>query len=145
MGENTRVALDKTLIFQSLAIGCIDLRILILDISHRVELQSQISLDDSKKVFDSGTFHVDDADNPMGWDDMTPIDIIIRLREPIFKLYKDPEALLNDLVNNENSPLRHTEAWLLLEAMQKTEVPGMPGSFASFGVRTDWADPISGV
>ncbi len=56
--------------------------------------------------------------------------------------YADAEALYQEMFTDDESPLCHTEAWLLLEAMQKTEVPGQPEATASFGIRTGWGDPL---
>lgn len=140
--DDVRFTLEHTLELRSLAAGLIEVRVQTIDAGRKVELRGQITPETSQRIFATGAFHVDEADDPPGWESDTPIDIILRLRAPLVKLYTDAEELYNELFTDDESPLRHTEAWLLLEAMQEVEVPGQPDATASFGVRTDWADPI---
>ena len=136
------LSIAKVLTFQSLIAGIIDVNVLKVEVEERIHLYGKISIESALSVFKTGTFHVDESDEPMGWESGLPIDIVLRMRNPIAERFSNIEKLTAALLTDETSPLRHTESWLLLEAMQKTEVPGAPGSYASFGVRTDWADPI---
>ncbi len=140
--DDVRFTLDYVLELRSLAAGLIEIRVQIIDVGRIVELRGQITPETSQRIFETGTFHVDEADDPPAWDMDKSIDIVLRLRKPLVKMYSSAEGLYNELFTDEESPLRHTEAWLLLEAMQDVEVPGQPDATASFGVRTDWADPL---
>jgi hypothetical protein len=140
--DDVRFTLDYPVTLRSLTADLIEVRVLLIDAGRKVDLRGQISLATAQRVFETGAFHVDEADDPPGWDDDAPIDIILRLRKPFLKRYADAEALYEEFFTDEESPLRYTEAWLLLEAMQKTAVPGQPEATVSFGVRTDWGDPL---
>lgn len=140
--DDVRFTLDYTVTFRSLMAGLIAVRVLVLDAGRHVDLRGQISAATAQRVLETGAFHVDEVDNPPGWDSDRPVDIVLRLRKPFLKYYADAETLYHEMFSNEESPLRHTEAWLLLEAMQKTEVPDQPGATVSFGIRTDWGDPL---
>ncbi|MBE2199150.1 MAG: hypothetical protein IAE79_11100 [Anaerolinea sp.] len=140
--DDVRFTLDYTVTLRSLAAGLIEVRVLILDAGRNVDLRGQISAATAQRVLETGAFHVDEVDSPPGWDSDTPVDIILRLRKPFLKHYADAEALYHEMFTDDESPLRHTEAWLLLEALQKTEVPDQPEATVSFGIRTDWGDPL---
>lgn len=142
--EPLEITMDRTTELRSLIAGPIAMRVSLLDVGERVEMHGKVDVDTANRIFTTGTFHVDEADDPPGWDSGRAIDIVLRLRGPIAATYDDVDDFAIELFKDEDSPLRHTEAWLLLEAMQETEVPGMPDATASFGVRTDWADPIVG-
>jgi len=140
--DDVRINLDSKLKMNTIVVGPIEVRFLSLDIGNQVIAKAQIDAETARKVLLSGTFHVDDINNLPGWDDQNPIEIVLRLRKPFLKLFQNADELFRNMFTKKDSPLRQTEAWLLHEAMQHTEVPGVPDATTSFGIRTDWAEPL---
>lgn len=87
-----------------------------------------------------GCFHLDDEEPSPGWSPSAPVDVVLRLRRPVARAFDDADALVAALLGAAPTPLRATEAWFALEAMQSVAVPGEPDVTTSFGLRTRWAD-----
>ena len=140
--EDIQFTLDYTASFATFGAGPIDVRILVVNVSDDVVLSGEVDLETWWRAYNAGAFHLDDEEEPAGWEPGYPVQLVLRLRDPLTRRFDDAEPLLEELVSDESSPLRHSEAWVALEATQEVPVPDMPDATASVGIRTSWADPL---
>lgn len=147
MADDTTVdvvhaTIDHSLPFRSLAAGDVVLRMIALHVADEVTAEVEASPETWRAIFATGAFHLDDEDEPRGFDDDRPVIIRLRLRLPVVALYDDADDLLANLVGDPASPPRHTEAWMATEVSQSTPVPDEPSATVEIGFRTQWAGPV---
>jgi hypothetical protein len=140
--EEVHAQVDHPLPFRSLAAGEIVLHLIALHVSDEVTAEVEAAPDAWRVIFATGAFHLDDEDDPRGFDDERPVLIRLRLRLPVVALYDDADELLSALVGDADSPPRHTEAWMATEVSQSSPVPDEPTALVEIGFRTQWAGPI---
>jgi hypothetical protein len=134
--DDVRFTLDRLVAFRSLAIGEIEVRVLGLAVSAAVLLDGEVDLTGWQRLFDAGCFHLDDEPPPVGFEADRPVHLVLRLRSRVAAAFGDADQLLESLLSDRASPLRHTEAWKAVEATQRFDVPGVEGGWTEIGLRT---------
>lgn len=140
--SDVEFALDRVIPMETLMGETVSVHIHTVEISDDVVVTGEVDLPTWQRAYASGCFHLDEEEAPTGFEDGIRIQLTLRLRRPVTARYSSPEALLEEMVDETGSPLRHTEAWLATEVMQQVPLPDMPDASAQVGIRTSWAEPF---
>ena len=140
--ETLHASLDHVLAFQTLGAGEVDLRVRTIEVGDDVVLEGELDLASWERVYRAGAFHLDGEQAPAELVGDRPVRIALRLREALARRWEDAQALLEELLTDAASPLRHSEAWLATAILQSQTVPDVPDAVLEVGVRTSWARPF---
>ncbi len=136
-----RMKLDHVFVFNTLA-EPIEIRVREIGFGRDVTARLELAFPIYQRCLAEGLFHLDDETKPVGFQPDLTVEIGLRLRTVPARPFEDAEAVLQSLAIPD-SPTRNTEAWFATTIMQNAPLPdGMEG-YADFGVRTQWARPIS--
>jgi hypothetical protein len=139
--DDVHITLDHRTTFRTLG-DPVDIRLSVIDVHGEVDLRGELAYDDWQRIFSTGAFHLDDEDPPSGWEPGPEIKVVLRLRRPIAATFANADEFVEALFTKPEGPLRHSEAWLMLEATQEVPVPGQPDASAGVGIRTSWAPSL---
>lgn len=139
--EAAHVTLDQDVSFATLGSGSVDIAVSTIDASDEVILRTDVDLATWDQFHEAGMFHLDDDSGPLGWDDEHAVELTLRLRAPVMRMYESFEQFLEMFLTDGHTAARHSEAWVTLEAVQQLEVPDTPEATVAIGIRTRWADP----
>lgn len=111
---------------------------------NQVILTAQLNFPDWQRVLKEGLFHLDDEQEPAGFKPDLPVQLSLRLRAALAAQWLEDAEGMSMVLQDENSALRHTEAWLATEIVQDVKVPSdIEGvSYLQVGAKTRWAKPL---
>ena len=135
--DDVRFTFEHPTTFRTLGTGEVEVRVLGLAVSATVHLDGEVDLAGWERLFDAGCFHLDDQPAPLGFEPDRPVHLVLRLRSRVAAAFDDADALLESFLSDDGSPLRHTEAWIAVEATQRFDVPDVDGGWTEIGLRTE--------